>query len=69
MPGPNTASLPSSIRTPKPAGHMVLEVRRLAALGVDQRLDRGGPSPAGLKGGPAERDAAQRHQLDLTSIE
>ena len=33
---------------------MVLEVRRLAALRVDERLDRGRPLPAGLEDGAAD---------------
>src|SRR5512135_889132 len=51
------------------AGHVVLEVRRLAALGSGDGLDVGRPAPAGLKGGATEGDAAESHQPDLTAGE
>src|SRR5438552_9830733 len=53
----------------EPARDMILEVGRLATLGVDQRLDRGGPAPAGLKDAPAERDTAQRHEFEESPVE
>src|SRR5262249_40995272 len=50
-------------------GDVVLQVRRLAALGVDQRLDRRGPLPAGQEGAVAERDAAERDEVEPAPVE
>src|SRR5207248_10450063 len=53
----------------KPPGNMVLEVRRLTTLGLDERLDGGRPSPPGFESAPSERDAAKRHQFEKSFIE
>src|SRR3954468_5802504 len=46
------------------AGDVVLEVRRLAALGAGERLHRGRPAPAGLEHGAPDGGAADVDQLD-----
>lgn len=48
---------------------MVLEVRGLAALGFDYRLDVLGPLPSGFKDGPADAGSAEVNQLQLSLFE
>ena len=54
---------------PEAAGYVILEMRRLAALGTGDVLDVRRPAPAGLEGGATEGDAAERHQLHLAFVE
>ncbi|HRZ08166.1 MAG TPA: hypothetical protein P5102_18900, partial [Candidatus Competibacteraceae bacterium] len=49
-------------------GNMVLEVGRLAACGIHEGLDTGGPLPSRLEDRPAENDAPQFDQSQLASI-
>jgi hypothetical protein len=49
-----------------PAGDEVAGVRGLAAVGLGDRLDVFGPTPAGLEGGPAHRSAIEVDQLQPT---
>jgi hypothetical protein len=51
------------------AGNVVLQVRGLAALGVRQRFDAGGPFAAGLQGGAPEGDVIDGYQFNLAFVE
>src|SRR6516165_1947678 len=48
----------------QPAGNMILQVRRLATLCLDQRLDRRRPAPTRLQCAPTEGHAIDRDELD-----
>src|SRR5690606_11422097 len=47
----------------EPPGHVVLEVRRLAAFGLGERLHVVRPAPAGLEHEPADLAAADLDDL------
>jgi hypothetical protein len=49
---------------PEDSGHVVLEVRGFAALGVDERLDRCRPFPARVEHRAADRRAADLDELE-----
>lgn len=48
---------------------VVLEMRRLAQLGIGQPLDVGGPSPARLQAEPADLAASDAEQIDPAEVE
>lgn len=50
------------------SGDMILEVGRLAALGLGDRLDTGRPAPARLQSRPADGGASDVDQFDFSPI-
>jgi hypothetical protein len=69
IPGSEFLFTPVIHQDVQPAGHMILQVRRLTTFGLDQRLDASGPFPAWLERCPAERDVVHRYQFHSTFVE